>query len=410
MSLQNKNVLCEKFYERFSKLYKAFYSFGLIPKEICETMCKLLDIKETSYYKYLKRCRETNKINTTFKGERDRMVKRMNNKEPIKADEDIRELITKALSDEVIDNADEQISMFADGPKGPTINSIDVPTFTGYTVEREDDCPTIKITPDQILEVAKTSTKTYDITGSICQESPITLRPLSYFNLYKNYYTVINSENSCTFANISFTDKTKPAIFPYFKGSKMSEKYFKKELIKFNTQIKHYVADDNYYTYYILRLIKGDSSKNMTSKMIGNDLYLYTIRFDDFTKITEKIEIAISELESYTSPSCLKPCCVPLVVIDGLHNTSQLKQLAEFSKEKCINIMPVMKLNRTLEYVLSQVLINKNMGISDITQYKDSFKKICTAIKYGNKVFVGVGDGETDVSSEIEVYIHPDSE
>ena len=161
MSLQNKNVLCEKFYERFSKIYKAFYSFGLIPKEICEIMCKLLDIKETSYYKYLKRCRETNKINTTFKGERDRMVKRMNNKEPIKADEDIRELITKALSDEVIDNGDEQISMFADGPKGPTTNSI-------------DDCPTIKITPDQILEVAKTSAKTYDITGSICQESPIT--------------------------------------------------------------------------------------------------------------------------------------------------------------------------------------------------------------------------------------------
>lgn len=397
MSLQNKNVLCEKFYERFSKIYKAFYSFGLIPKEICEVMCKLLDIKETSYYKYLKRCRETNKINTTFKGERDRMVKRMNNKEPIKADEDIRELITKALSDEVIDNADEQISMFADGPKGPTINSI-------------DECPTIKITPDQILEVAKTSTKTYDITGSICQEPPITIRPIVCFNFYKNYYTLINSENSCTFANINFKDTTKPAIFPYFKGSRLSEKYFKKELIKFNNQIKHYVTDDNCYIYYILRLIKGDSSKNMTSKMIGNDLYLYTISFDDFTKITEKIETAIAELESCISPSCLKPCCVPLVVIDGLHNTSQLKQLAEFSKEKCINIMPVMKLNRTLEYILSVILINKNMDISDITQYKDSFKKICTAIEYGNKVFVGVGDGKIDVSSEIEVYTHHDSE
>lgn len=397
MSLQNKNVLCEKFYERFSKLYKAFYSFGLIPKEICETMCKLLDIKEPSYYKYLKRCRETNKINTTFKGERDRMVKRMNNKEPIKADDDIRELITKALSDEAINYGDEQISMFADGPKGPTNNSI-------------PECPTIEITPDQILEVAKTSTKTYDITGSICQEPPITIRPIVCFNFYKNYYTVINSENSCTFANVNFTDKTKPAVFPYLKGSKMSEKYFKKELIKFNSQIKHYVADDNYYDYYILRLVKGDSSKNMTGKMIGNDLYLYTIRFDDFTKITEKIETAIAELESVISPGCLKPCCVPLVVVDELYNTSQLKQLAKFSKEKCINIMPVMKLNRTLEYVLLQVLINKNMGIYDIRQYKDSFKKIETAIKYGNKVFVGVGDGKIDVSSEIEVYIHHDPE
>lgn len=397
MSLQNKNVLCEKFYERFSKLYKAFYSFGLIPKEICETMCKLLDIKAPTYYRYLKRCRETNKINTTFKGEQDRMVKRMNNKEPIKADDDIRELITKALSDEVINYGDEQISMFADGPKGPTNNSI-------------PECPTIEITPDQILEVTKTSAKTYDITGSICQGPPITLRPLSYFNLYKNYYTTINSENSCTFANINFTDKTKPPVFPYFKGYKMSEKYFKKELIKFNNQIKHYVVNDNCYTYCILRLIKGDSSKNMTGKMIGNDLYLYTIRFDDFTKITEKIETAIAELESYISPSYLKPCCVPLVVIDGLHNTSQLKQLAEFSKEKCINIMPVMKLNRTMEYVLSQILINKNMKISDITQYKDSFKKICTAIEYGNKVFVGVGDGKIDVSSEIEVYSRHDPE
>lgn len=397
MSLQNKNVLCEKFYERFSKLYKAFYSFGLIPKEICETMCKLLDIKEPTYYRYLKRCRETNKINTTFKGERDRMVKRMNNKEPIKADDDIRELITKALSDEAINYGDEQISMFADGPKGPTNNSI-------------AECPTIKITPDQILEVAKTSTKTYDITGSICQGPPITIRPIVCFNFYKNYYTVINSENSCTFANVNFTDKTKPAVFPYLKGSKMSEKYFKKELIKFNSQIKHYVADDNYYDYYILRLVKGDSSKNMTGKMIGNDLYLYTIRFDDFTKITEKIETAIAELESVISPGCLKPCCVPLVVVDELYNTSQLKQLAEFSKEKCINIMPVMKLNRTLEYVLLQVLINKNMGIYDIRQYKDSFKKIETAIKYGNKVFVGVGDGKIDVSSEIEVYIHHDPE
>lgn len=397
MSLQNKNVLCEKFYERFSKLYKAFYSFGLIPKEICETMCKLLDIKAPTYYRYLKRCRETNKINTTFKGEQDRMVKRMNNKEPIKADDDIRELITKALSDEAINYGDEQISMFADGPKGPTNNSI-------------AECPTIKITPDQILEVAKTSTKTYDITGSICQEPPITIRPIVCFNFYKNYYTVINSENSCTFANVNFTDKTKPAVFPYLKGSKMSEKYFKKELIKFNSQIKHYVADDNCYTYYILRLVKGDSSKNMTGKMIGNDLYLYTIRFDDFTKITEKIETAIAELESVISPGCLKPCCVPLVVVDELYNTSQLKQLAEFSKEKCINIMPVMKLNRTLEYVLLQVLINKNMGIYDIRQYKDSFKKIETAIKYGNKVFVGVGDGKIDVSSEIEVYIHHDPE
>lgn len=148
----------------------------------------------------------------------------------------------------------------------------------------------------------------------------------------------------------------------------------------------------------------------MTSKLIGSDLYLYTIRFDDFTKITEKIETAIAELESISFTSCLKPCCVSLVVIDGLHNTSQLKQLAEFSKEKCINIMPVMKLNRTLEYILSQILINKNMKISDITQYKDSFKKICTAINYGNKVFVGVGDGKTDVSSEIEIYDNLDSE
>lgn len=384
MSLQNKNVLCEKFYERFSKLYKAFYSFGLIPKEICETMCKLLDIKEPSYYKYLKRCRETNKINTTFKGEQDRMVKRMNNKEPIKADEDIRELITKALSDEVIDNGDEQISMFADGPKGPTNNSI-------------PEYPTIKITPDQILEIAKTST-------------PTALGPLARFDFYKNYYILINPDNSCTFANVNFIDKTKPSVFPYLKGSKMSEKYFKKELIKFNNQIKHYVTDVTYYRYCIIRLVKGDSSKNMTSRMIGSDLYLYTIRFDDFTKITEKIETAIAELESTISLSCLKPCCVSLCVVDGLYNTSQLKQLAEFSKEKCINIMPVMKLNKTLDHILSEILINKNMQISDIKEYKDSFKKIKTAIEYGNTVFVGVGDGKIDVSSEIELYDNPDSE
>lgn len=396
MSLQNKNVLCEKFYERFSKIYKAFYSFGLIPKEICEIMCKLLDIKDSSYYKYLKRCREMNKINTTFKGERDRMVKRMNNNEPIKADEDIRDIVARALSNELKDKCDEQISMFTDGPKGPTINSI-------------DECPTIKIMPDQILEVAKTSAKTYDITGSIFQEPPITIRPIACFNFYKNYYTIINSENSCTFANINFNDKTKPLIFPYFKDSKMSENYFKKELLKFTNQIKHYVKSEyDGVEYYILRLIKGDGSKEMTSKKIDSNIYLYNIQFNDFSKISEKIEIAITEVESSIPLSYQKMCVIPLVVVDGLHNTSQLKQLAEFSIEKRVNIMPVMKLNRTLEYLLSEILINKNMEIYDIKQYKDSFKKMETAIKYGNKVFVGVGDEKIDVSSEIELYDDPE--
>lgn len=413
MSLQNKNVLGEKFYERFSKIYKAFYSFGLIPKEICQIMCKLLDIKDSSYYKYLKQCREMNKINTTFKGERDRMVKRMNNNEPIKADEDIRDIVARALSDELKDKCDEQISMFTDGPKGPTTNSVDVPTFTGYNIEKEDDCPVVKITEDQILEVAKTSA-TSGIPGSGYQDPGIMIRPLISFDFNKNHYIAINAENSCTFANINFKDTTKPRLYPYFKGSKMSEKYFKKEILKFTNQIKQYLKSEygrwgylNSYNdteYFILRLIKGDGSKEMTSKKIDSDIYLYNIPFNDFSKINEKIEIAITEVESSISPSYLKMCVIPLVVVDGLHNTSQLKQLTEFSKDKIINIMPVMKLNRTIEYLLSEILINKNMKIDDIEQYKDNFKKIETAIKYGNKVFVGVGDGEIDVSSEIELY------
>ena len=88
-------------YKQFAKLYKSFHTFGLIPKEICSVLCKIFGINKSSYYNYLKICRENGQIDTTYEGECKRKHKRLLNKDEIKPDEEIREVIQDFINDEV---------------------------------------------------------------------------------------------------------------------------------------------------------------------------------------------------------------------------------------------------------------------------------------------------------------------
>lgn len=93
-----KRVLNDDFYKTFSKIYNAFLSFGLIPKDIHNIMMKIYDISSTTYYVYLRKCREIGYIETTYEEMKKKMFDRMNSQSKDVIVKDIQELIIEATS------------------------------------------------------------------------------------------------------------------------------------------------------------------------------------------------------------------------------------------------------------------------------------------------------------------------
>lgn len=91
-----RRVLNDDFYKTFSKIYNAFISFGLIPKDICGIMVKIYEISETSYYNYLRSCRERGYIETTYQEMKQNMIERMKCQSKEVVVKDIQELILEA--------------------------------------------------------------------------------------------------------------------------------------------------------------------------------------------------------------------------------------------------------------------------------------------------------------------------
>lgn len=91
----NKRVLDTAFYKNFARMYNVFYDNNIIPKEITEVMTKLLKISRSSYYKYLKTCREKGYILTTYEESMERKIKRANNNFRELNAEDISEIIQR---------------------------------------------------------------------------------------------------------------------------------------------------------------------------------------------------------------------------------------------------------------------------------------------------------------------------
>ena len=91
-----RRVLNDEFYKPFSKIYNAFLSFGLIPKDICAIMTKIYEISETSYYNYLRTCRKREYIETTYEDMKQNMIERMKCQSKEVVVKDIQELILEA--------------------------------------------------------------------------------------------------------------------------------------------------------------------------------------------------------------------------------------------------------------------------------------------------------------------------
>ena len=93
-----RRVLDEEFYLTFSKIYNAFLSFGLIPKDICKIMVKIYEISDTAYYNYLRVCRNRKYVETTYEEMREKTHDRMINQSNEVVVKDIQELVLEATS------------------------------------------------------------------------------------------------------------------------------------------------------------------------------------------------------------------------------------------------------------------------------------------------------------------------
>lgn len=91
-----RRVLNEEFYKTFSKIYNAFISFGLIPKDVCAIMMKIYEVSETTYYNYLRACRQREYVETTYEEMKNKMIERMNSQSKDVVVKDIQELILEA--------------------------------------------------------------------------------------------------------------------------------------------------------------------------------------------------------------------------------------------------------------------------------------------------------------------------
>lgn len=412
-------------YKQFAKLYKSFHTFGLIPKEICSVLCKIFGINKSTYYKYLKICRDNGQIDTTYEGECARKHKRLLNKDEIKPDEEIREVMQDFISDEVtavkIDaslddlvNAKESKKVKAaikQGDEWVEIGDIIAkPSFEypskGKQISLFDDV--LKDIPPRSPFNSNTPT-VIDTKYNLCYS-----RLLVDFNKYYvaddmhllNYglyaYFIDNGTKDHLMGDIerfaaNMIDKNLngPEMVPKTNVIKLGKK--KPMMFDKNGQpIK---------TFVVLRIVKTEKETGYTQieelhtrfDNEGYKVYMVTDFYSDFGNIVNKLSMSQEVINGYMLD---EPYYLGMIIVDGLHNTSQLNDLKKgFSIYSEPAIIAVMKTNKNAMDMFRKVIIDGERY--DISKCGKSLDKVKSAIKICDRVLIATTDGLKTISTEI---------
>ena len=412
-------------YKQFAKLYKSFHTFGLIPKEICSVLCKIFGINKSSYYKYLKICRENGQIDTTYEGECKRKHKRLLNKDEIKPDEEIREVIQDFISDEVtavkIDaSLDDLVN--AEGPKEVKAaikqgdEWVEVGAIVGKpSFEYPSKGKQISLFDNVLKDKApltpfnsKTPT-VIDTKSNLCYS-----RLLVPFN---NYY-VADDMNLLNYGLYAYfidegtrdhliADIGRFAANMIDKNLNGPDMVFKTNEIKQDKK-KPMMYDKNgrpIKTFVILRIVKTEKEKAYTQieelhTRFDNDgykVYMITDFYTNFGNIVNKLTMSQEVIHGYMID---EPYYVGMIIVDGLHNTAQLKDLEKgFSIYSEPAIIAVMKTNKKAMDMFRDVIIDGER--CDITKCGKSLDKVKSAIKICDRVLIVTTDELKTISTEI---------
>ena len=412
-------------YKQFAKLYKSFHTFGLIPKEICSVLCKIFGINKSSYYKYLKVCRENGQIDTTYEGECKRKHKRLLNKDEIKPDEEIREVIQDFISDEVtavkIDaSLDDLVN--AEGPKEVKAaikqgdEWVEVGAIVGKpSFEYPSKGKQISLFDNVLKDKAplipfnsKTPT-VIDTKSNLCYS-----RLLVPFN---NYY-VADDMNLLNYGLYAYfidegtrdhliADIGRFAANMIDKNLNGPDMVFKTNEIKQDKK-KPMMYDKNgrpIKTFVILRIVKTEEEKAYTQieelhtrfDDDGYKVYMITDFYTNFGNIVNKLSMSQEVIHGYMID---EPYYVGMIIVDGLHNTAQLKDLEKgFSIYSEPAIIVVMKTNKKAMDMFRDVIIDGER--CDISKCGKSLDKVKSAIKICDRVLIATTDELKTISTEI---------
>lgn len=412
-------------YKQFAKLYKSFHTFGLIPKEICSVLCKIFGINKSSYYKYLKVCRENGQIDTTYEGECKRKHKRLLNKDEIKPDEEIREVMQDFISDEVtavkIDaSLDDLVN--AEGPKE-----------VKAAIKQGDEWVEIGAIVGKPSFEYPSKGKQISLFDNVLRDKA----PLTPFN--SNTPTVIDTKSNVCYSELSTPFNTyyvaddmyllNYGLYAYFidEGTKdhligdierfaanMIDKNLNGPDMVFKTnEIKHDKKKPMMYdkngkpikTFVILRIVKTEKEKAYTQieelhtrfDDDGYKVYMITDFYADFGNIVNKLSMSQEVIRGYMVD---EPYYTGMIIVDGLHNSAQLKDLEKgFSIYSEPAIIAVMKTNKKAMDMFRDVIIDGERY--DISNCGKSLDKVKSAIKICDRVLIATTDELKTISTEI---------
>ena len=413
-------------YRQFAKLYKSFHTFGLIPKEICNVLCKIFGINKSTYYKYLRQCRDNGQIDTTYEGECKRKHKRLLNKDEIKPDEEIRDVIQDFISDEVtavkIDaSLDDLVN--AEGPKE-----------VKAAIKQGDEWVEIGAIVGKPSFEYPSKGKQISLFDNVLKDIP----PRSPFS--SNAPTIIDTEYNLCFSRLLSTPFNKYyvaddmyllnyGLYAYFidEGTRdhligdigrfaanMIDKNLNgPDMVLKTTEIKHDKKKPMMYdkngrpikTFVILRIVKTEKEKAYTQieelhtrfDDEGYKVYMITDFYTDFGNIVNKLSMSQEVINGYMLD---EPYYLGIIIVDGLHNTSQLNDLKKgFSIYSEPAIIAVMKTNKKAMDMFRDVIIDGERY--DISKCGKSLDKVKSAIKICDRVLIATTDELKTISTEI---------
>ena len=412
-------------YKQFAKLYKSFHTFGLIPKEICSVLCKIFGINKSSYYKYLKICRENGQIDTTYEGECKRKHKRLLNKDEIKPDEEVREVINDFINDEVtavkldaslddLVNTDEPKEVKAaikQGDEWVEIGTVTSKPSYEYPLKGRQISLFDNVLKDKapLIPVNSKTPTVIDTKSNLCYS-----RLLVPFN---NYY-VADDMNLLNYGLYAYfidegtrdhlmADIGRFAANMIDKNLNGPDMVFKTNEIKQDKK-KPMMYDKNgrpIKTFVILRIVKTEEEKAYTQieelhtrfDDDGYKVYMITDFYTNFGNIVNKLSMSQEVIHGYMID---EPYYVGMIIVDGLHNTAQLKDLEkEFSIYSEPAIIAVMKTNKKAMDMFRDVIIDGER--CDISKCGKSLDKVKSAIKICDRVLIATTDELKTISTEI---------
>lgn len=413
----NKQMYDDR-YKNFAKLYKSFHSFGLIPTEICKVLCKIFNINRTSYYNYLRKCRDIGYIETTYEGERERKHQRMLNKDNIKPDEDICKILEEFVGDvpslEVCADIDELVNL--DEPKNVTckVNDMSGDTMEVNALVKPNNMSNGNSLFDGGVKninypLFSSNTPTIiDECWSICY-SELPQSSLNHYigddmyllnyGLY-TYFTDISTKSHVETDIQKFVEKIidKSVNGPYMTFNSMIQPDVKEDDKKYEIDTKNFV---------VLRLVKAENDIIRSRieeietefEKDGITVSMITDYYNDFSNISDKIAMSKNTIDYYMKDNEYEVC---LIIADDLYSVSQLFDLKKaFKIYEKTTIVALMRTNKRAFNMFKKVILNgEEYNISRCKKYLNKVKMV---LEICDRAMIAVSDGCKSISTEIKL-------